>query len=247
MVSRLAAPGVDRAMKLVDTALAVEKQGLQGKVYLDARGMEYSPQHDRYGSGTYGEYDQSLRDLAERLQRHTQLSVVLDNRPELFAVNACPEAALYCGWYSLGAYIDSFKWVPGAVGYHLASMEAETLTTPGNRRWCPAMLERGVGATLGPVYEPFLLAFPLPDDFFSLLLTGRYTLVETYFRTNPYNSWNMTLVGDPLYNPFKARPQLTPDDLPERLRPKPAADAAAKAGLPALPPKPKLESAPQSR
>lgn len=224
MVSRLAAPTVNLALALVDTAMSVEANGLSGKVYLDARGMDYNPQRDNRGS--YGEYDQSLRELAERLQRHTTLSVVLDNRPELFPLHSCPDAALYCGWYSLGSYVDSFTWSRGAVGYHLASMEAETLTTPGSRVWCNAMLERGVCATLGPVYEPYLLAFPLPDDFFSLLLTGRFTLVETYYRTNPFNSWVMVLVGDPLYNPFKAHPQLTLEQIPERMKPKPSNEPA---------------------
>jgi uncharacterized protein (TIGR03790 family) len=218
MVSRLAAPSVELAMKLVDTAIAVEKTGLSGKVYLDARGFDFNAATDQ--RGTSGEYDQSLRDLAARLQKHTKLIVVLDNKAELFQPTACPDAALYCGWYSLGKYVDAFTWKPGAVGYHLASMEAQTLTTPGSQVWCNAMLERGVTATLGPVEEPYLLSFPLPDDFFSLLLTGRHTLAETYYRTCPYLSWVMVLVGDPLYNPFRNNPQITDDELPERLRPK---------------------------
>jgi uncharacterized protein (TIGR03790 family) len=226
MVSRLAAPRYELAEKLVDTAVAVEKTGLSGKVYLDARGIDYNAQSDKPGS--YGQYDQSLRDLAERLKRHTKLEVVLDNQAACFGPGACPDAALYCGWYSLGNYIDSFTWRPGSVGYHLASMEAETLTTPGNKVWCNAMLEHGIAATLGPVWEPKLLAFPLPDDFFSLLLSGRYSLVESYYRTARFNSWVMVLVGDPLYNPFKDHPQLAESDLPDRLQPKPPAAPPAK-------------------
>jgi uncharacterized protein (TIGR03790 family) len=133
---------------------------------------------------------------------------------------------LYCGWYSPGKYVEAFTWIPGAVGYHMADSEAQTLTTPGSKVWCNAMLERGVCATLGPVYtQPHTGAFPLPDDFFSLLLTGRSTLAETYYRTAPLASWVMVLVGDPLYNPFKSKPELSESDLPERLRP-PSAPAA---------------------
>ena len=73
------------------------------------------------------------------------------------------------------------------------------------------------------IIAALLAAFPLPDDFFSVLLTGRYTLVETFYRTKPYNSWAMVLVGDPLYNPFKNNPQLSEDALPDRLKPKPLA------------------------
>jgi hypothetical protein len=101
--------------------------------------------------------------------------------------------------------VDAFDWVPGAVGYHLASAEATTLRDPSSQVWCKKMLEKGVCATVGPVYEPYLVAFPRPDEFFSLLLRGDLTLVECYSLTNPFNSWMMTLIGDPLYRPFKYR------------------------------------------
>ncbi|MBN2024274.1 MAG: TIGR03790 family protein [Pirellulales bacterium] len=219
MVSRLAAPTMELAKGLVDKAVAVEKTGLTGKVYLDARGMSYDPEKSKPGS--YDHFDQSLRDLAKRLKEHTKLDVVLDDKAELFQPGACPDAALYCGWYSLAKYVDAFEWRPGAVGYHLASSEATTLRTPGNPVWCNAMLEDGVTATVGPVYEPYLVSFPKPDDFFPLLLTGKLTLVEVYYRTKPFNSWVMVLVGDPLYNPFRAKPALAEGDLPEALRTKP--------------------------
>ncbi|MBN1589426.1 MAG: hypothetical protein JW888_07920, partial [Pirellulales bacterium] len=93
-----------------------------------------------------------------------------------------------------------------------------TLRKPGGTAWCNAMLEDGITATLGPVYEPYLTAFPKPDDFFPLLLTGKYTLAEAYYRTKPFDSWAMVLVGDPLYNPFKNHPALDEADLPERLK-----------------------------
>lgn len=216
MVSRLATPRLELTLKLVDHALAVEAGGLEGKMYLDARGIDANPKGDPLGS--YAQFDDSLRKLAARVQRHTRMPVVLDNKPELFQPGACPDAALYCGWYSLAKYVDAFEWNPGAVGYHLASLEAQTLTTPGSRVWCNAMLEDGVTATLGPVYEPYLISFPLPDEFFSLLLTGRVPLAEVYFRTCRFTSWVMVLVGDPLYTPFRKTPMLREEDLPERLR-----------------------------
>ena len=216
MVARLEAPTLAITRRIIDDAIRIEQEGLQGKVYLDARGISYDPAKDQPGS--YGQYDASLRDLAERLKRHTELEVVLDNKPALFQPGDCPDTAIYCGWYSLAKYVDAFEWNPGAVGYHIASAEATTLREPGARVWCSAMLEKGVAATLGPTFEPYLAAFPLPDDFFPLLMTGRYTLVETYFRTNPFNSWAMVLVGDPLYRPFAKNPPLSEDALPARMR-----------------------------
>ncbi len=242
MVSRLEAPSVELVKGLIDAAIRAEREGLSGKVYLDARGMEFHPERD--GRGSYGEYDQSLRDLAARLEAHTDLEVILDNEPALFQPGDCPGAALYCGWYSLAKYVDAFEWEPGAVGYHMASAEARSLRE-GNA-WCAAMIREGVAATLGPTHEPYLGAFPLPDDFFSLLLTGEYTLVETYYRTNPFNSWVMVLVGDPLYNPFKNAPKLSRRHLPERMTdPDPLSPAApadpATPGAPAVPGAPPSE------
>jgi len=52
------------------------------------------------------------------------------------------------------------------------------------------------------VGEPYVQAFPPPEIFFTLLLDGSYTLVETYFLSLPSLSWQMVLVGDPLYRPF---------------------------------------------
>ncbi len=77
-----------------------------------------------------------------------------------------------------------------------------------------------MAATVGAVAEPRLFAFPIPLDFFSLLLTGKYTVAECYWRTVPNVSWRMTLIADPLYNPFKANPQVSTDALPMTLLPK---------------------------
>jgi len=121
----------------------------------------------------------------------------------LFQPGDCPDAALYSGWYSCKNYIDAFEWQPGAVGYHIASDECTTLKNEKSRVWCKMMLEDGVAATLGPTSEPYLQAFPPPEVFFGLLIDGYYTLAESYILSLPYLSWQMVLVGDPLYSPFK--------------------------------------------
>ena len=117
----------------------------------------------------------------------------------------CPDAAIYCGWYSYGHYIAAFTWVRGAVGYHIASAECTTLRVKGSQVWCKMMLEKGAAATIGPVAEPYVQAFPVPDVFFGLLIDGRLTLVECYALSNPFWSWQMVLIGDPLYRPFMNR------------------------------------------
>jgi len=194
MVSRLDGPSLDIARALVDKALAAEAQGLQGVAYVDSRGIT---RRDAFGL-----YDGCLRDLAAMIQRHGLFEVRHESTEALFQSGDCPRTALYCGWYSLKNYVDAFEFVDGAVGYHIASFEAVDLRDPNSTQWGPAMLRDGITATLGPVAEPYLQAFPKPDMFFSKLFAGR-CLVEAFYATNPYNSWQMLLIGDPLYRPFK--------------------------------------------
>ncbi len=104
------------------------------------------------------------------------------------------------------------------MGYHIASSEATTLRTASSQVWCKRLLEDGICATLGPVHEPYLTAFPRPDEFFVALLSGKYGLAECYYRTKPFNSWVMVLIGDPLYNPFRAKPGLDGEGLSSRLK-----------------------------
>jgi uncharacterized protein (TIGR03790 family) len=205
MVSRIDAPTLRLAKGLIDTAIEVEKKGLRGKVYIDARGLADAGSQNQQ-QGSHADYDHSLSITATGIKEQTDLEVVLEATPQLFQPGQCPDAALYCGWYSLAKYVDAFDWAPGAVAYHLASSEADTLRSPASQVWCKKLLEDGVCATIGPVYEPYLSAFPRPNEFFALLLQGDLTLVECYARSNPFNSWMMILVGDPLYRPFKAGP-----------------------------------------
>ncbi|MEM7315161.1 MAG: TIGR03790 family protein, partial [Planctomycetota bacterium] len=212
MVSRLEAHTVAITKRLIDDAIATDEGGLQGKMYLDARGLRGTPSKNLAGS--YVRYDDSLRDLDALAREHAELDVVLDNKSGLFQAGDCPQTSLYCGWYSLGKYVDAFDFVRGAVGYHMASSEATTLRKADSQVWCKRMLEDGICATLGPVHEPYLAAFPHPDEFFAVLGSGKYSLVEAYYRTKPFNSWVMVLVGDPLYNPFRNRPLIAADKLP---------------------------------
>jgi uncharacterized protein (TIGR03790 family) len=203
MVGRLDGPTPEIARRLVDDALETEKAGVSGVFYLDARGLAGQEKTDAYAW-----FDQHLLNLYTQMKKFSPLKVVLDRRPEVFPPGSCPNAALYCGWHSAATYVPACQWRKGAVGYHVASYEAETLKKPGGNVWCKRMLEEGVAATLGPVAEPYLQSFPLPDQFFPLLMTGKLTLLEVYFLTLPGVSWQMILIGDPLYIPFKNKPAI---------------------------------------
>ncbi len=201
LVSRLDGPDEETVYRIINDSLWAEKNGLQGKSYFDARWK--SP--EKTGLSGYKQYDASLHKAAEFVRR--RMEVELDASPDLFKENSCPGAALYCGWYSLGKYVDSFEWQRGAIGYHMASAECSTLKKKESSVWCLKMLENGVAATIGPVYEPYIQGFPLPEIFFSRLIDGYMSLGESYLVSLPYFSWQMVLVGDPLYQPFSVLPR----------------------------------------
>ncbi|MHC4323620.1 MAG: TIGR03790 family protein [Planctomycetota bacterium] len=194
MVSRLDGPGDRIAAGLVDKAVEAEKTGLKGVACIDSRGI--------MRNDIYGHFDQSLRDLATLTGLRTEMPVKEERTAKLFAPNSCPRTAIYCGWYSLKKYVDAFDFVNGAIGFHIASFEAVNLRDPNSSQWCPSMLRDGITATLGAVSEPYLHSFPEPRAFFAELYQGR-CLVEAYYRTKPFNSWQLLLIGDPLYKPFE--------------------------------------------
>lgn len=213
MTCRIDGPSLDACRRIIDQSIAAERTGLTGKVYFDARGLN--------GKSGHGSFDVELRQFADLLRRETKLDVHLDNRPQVFGPGECPDAMLYCGWYSLRKYVPAFQFVPGAVGYHVASFEAISLKSPAERGWVRNLLKDGIDATMGPVAEPYLHSFPKPKQFFGLLLTGQFSLAECYAYTNELNSWMMLLIGDPLYRPFARNPHLRLDQVypPERIPP----------------------------
>lgn len=194
MVSRLDGPDYQIIKGLVDKSMTAEKKGLKGNAYIDSRGI--------VSKNTYGYFDQSLRDLEQFIRSNTKMPVTSEKTGQLFQPGSCPQTAVYCGWYSVKKYIDAFDFVDGAVGYHIASYEAQNLHDPKSSTWCAAMLRDGITATLGAVAEPYLHTFPEPKAFFAELFNGN-CLAEAYYKTKPFNSWQLVLIGDPLYRPFK--------------------------------------------
>jgi uncharacterized protein (TIGR03790 family) len=200
MVSRLDGPSSRLVRRIIDDSIHVEKHGLKGTAYFDARWVE--PDGDKLKG--YALYDKSIHRAAARVKDSGRIKVVVDDKMTLFKSGEAPAAALYCGWYSLAKYVDAFEWRRGAVGYHIASSECRTLKRGGSQVWCKRMLDKGVAATIGPTSEPYVQAFPPPEIFFGLLVDGRLTLAECYAVSVPFWSWQMVLIGDPLYRPFKA-------------------------------------------
>jgi uncharacterized protein (TIGR03790 family) len=228
MTMRLDGPDEATVEKLMRTSVAVEKTGLQGIIAIDARGI--LPVDDKGKRDPFGEFDEHLRHLETIIRSKTQMHSRIDDEDLVFPPHMVKNVALYVGWYSVQHYIPGCDFNPGAVGYHIASYEMLTLHNPSSE-WVRGLLTDGVVATLGPVAEPYLIAFPLPDEFFPLLLTGKLSMAEAYWKTTPCVSWMIGFIGDPLYTPYRAHPVLKPEDLPgdlgRALQEMPTANTAA--------------------
>ena len=220
MVTRLDAPTAGLVKAMIATGVRVEHQGLRGKIVIDSLGVHAG--HDAARPG-YGPYDQTLRDFHDLLARapgvaDRKLDVVFDDNDAILPAGSVSDVAVYVGWYNVNGYVPSCSFAGGAVAMHIASYTMLTLHPTANPNWAPGLLSDGAVATIGPVAEPYLAAFPRADDFFPLLMTGQLSLAECYWRTEPLAGWRMAIVGDPLYTPYKADPPLTVGDLPLRLR-----------------------------
>jgi uncharacterized protein (TIGR03790 family) len=217
MVMRLDGPQEGSANLIILASLKAEREGLKGRVVIDSTGGT-KPGNENDVKGGYKAYDEHLLHLADIVQKKTKLALTLDKRPFVMPANSARDVALYCGWYSVRNYVPACQFKPGAVGYHTASYEMISLHGDNEKGWVAGLLSDGIAATLGAVAEPYLASFPLPDEFFPLLMTGKLTLAEVYWKTTPMTSWMITCIGDPLYTPFKTNPVLKVEDLEGELR-----------------------------
>jgi len=194
LVARLDGHNPDEVRRIMDDTIKAEIDGLKGTAYFDTRGI-YN------GTDAYCAMDKFIFQSSE-LTEKAGIKTVVEKTGKLFGKSECPDTAIYWGWYRLQNYMDSFTFVPGAITVHIASGECESLKR-GNF-WCPQFLLHGATVTIGPIDEPYVSSFPNPKIFIAALLDG-YTLAEAYYLSTPYLSWQMVLVGDPIYRPFKKR------------------------------------------
>lgn len=201
MVTRLDGPSEAIAKGLVDKALIAERTGLWGRSYIDLR-------HIR--DGEYKQGDDYIR-LASEVTAKLGWETIVDDKPETFSRSfPMSQIGFYFGWYD-GNISGPFTWgdtefMPGAFAYHLHSFSADTLHSD-TRNWCGPLLARGVTATMGCVYEPYLGGTPDIGTFAVRWLHNRFSFGEAAYAANSVLSWQTTVVGDPLYSPMAKLPQ----------------------------------------
>ena len=192
-VARLDGPTAADAIALVDRALEAEHGGLHGRAYVDL--ADRDPLGNRWFEAA----------LAQLRREHVPADV--DRGPAPFPAGARFDApVLYFGWYAADAVgpflLPGFRFPPGAIAYHLHSFSAATVRS-ATTGWVGPFVARGVTATVGNVYEPYLTFCHRPDLLLQRLRAGD-TLAEAAYYALPALSWQQVLVGDPLYRPFPA-------------------------------------------
>lgn len=196
LVTRLDAPDEATVRRMIADSLQAEYYGLHGRAYFDAAASTL----DDYQNGNLW-----ILRAGERW-RQDGYECVVD------VADACwdtafpmEHAAVYMGWYHrrvTGPFLRAdFSFMPGAAAYHLHSLSARTLRDP-QANWVGPLLSRGAACSLGAVGEPFLGQTPRLDRLAGALLAGR-TFGESAYAALPSLSWQIAVVGDPLYTPFR--------------------------------------------
>jgi len=210
MVARLDGPTPQIAEGLVDKAMEAESFGLWGRAYFDMRGLAAG---DNYKIG-----DDWIR-LAARAAKNYGFDTVVDDKPEMFSAGfPMSQIALYAGWYTSevsGPFAQpNVEFMPGAFAYHLHSYSAQTIRSTKDK-WVGPLLADGATATMGCVDEPYLEGTPNLAIFFTRFLAG-FSFGEAAYASQSALSWQVIVVGDPLYRPFGKDPRLLHESLAAR-------------------------------
>lgn len=201
LVARLDAATPEIARGLVDKALQAEANGLWGRAYFDVRNIT----DPGYKIG-----DDWIRGAAQVAQQSGFDTVVDENGDTFPAGFPMSQIAFYAGWYrenQSGPFtLPKVEFMPGAFAYHLHSFSAASLRVT-NHNWTGPLLAQGVTCTFGTVDEPYLTGTPDVAAFTGRWMLLGFTFGEAAYAAQTVLSWQTTVVGDPLYAPFKRGPQ----------------------------------------
>jgi len=210
LVARLDGPTPAIARGLVDKALQAEADGLWGRAYFDVRNTT----DPGYKSGD--DWIRGASEICKRLGFETEVD---ENARTFSAGFPMSQIAFYLGWYDehvSGPFAQpEVEFMPGAFAYHLHSTSAATLRAP-NRHWAGPLLAKGATITMGSVVEPYLSGTPDLAVFTARLIYQGFTFGEAAYAGQSVLSWQTTVVGDPLYQPFAMDPDSRHRDLQSR-------------------------------
>ncbi len=190
-VTRLDGPSFEDAAGLVDHAIEAEAEGLIGRFYVNVRGPHPDGEHWLEQTGAL------IADLG--------FDGDVDRTDNNLPVTARFDApAFYFAWYAqdLSGPMapPDFRFPPGAIALHIHSASAPTLRSTATG-WCGPLVARGVTATFGNVFEPYLQLTLEPQLLMRALGQG-WNLGDAACFATPALSWQTIVIGDPLYRPF---------------------------------------------
>jgi len=190
-VTRLDGPSYEDAAGLVDHAIEAEKTGLIGRFYVSVRGPH--PTGERWLNLAAAQIDELGFDGdVDRTSDHLPVSARFD------------APVLYFGWYAQDLCgpmaLPGFRFPPGAIALHIHSFSAQTLRSSVSG-WCGPLVARGVTATFGNVFEPYL-EFTIEPQLLMRALSQGWNLGDAACYATPVLSWQTIVIGDPLYRPF---------------------------------------------
>lgn len=208
MVARLDGPSAAVAMGLVDKAVEAESNGLWGRAYFDMRGIT---------NGSPYRMGDDWISAASIISSNAGFETVVDpwgaTFPPAFPMS---QIAIYAGWYAedaCGPFArDTVEFMPGAIAFHIHSFSASPLRST-TRRWVGPLVNRGATVTMGTVHEPYLPLMPNLGIFFDRFFNFGFNYGQAAYASQNCLSWQTTVVGDPLYNPFRKTPLQAFDDL----------------------------------
>jgi len=192
---RLDGPDEETVRRMIDDSREAEEYGLQGICCFDLK----ASREKGYALGDYW-----LEESAERWAR-AGYEVIRETTPAEWG-RAVPleDVAVYFGWYRrdiCGPFARrDFRFRTGAIAVHIHSSSAVTLRSR-TRYWAGPLLARGVVATIGAVDEPYLPTMPWLNVLSDRLCRG-YCWADATYMALPVVSWQITVIGDPLYRPF---------------------------------------------
>lgn len=195
MATRLDGPDPEIVRTMMTSSIEAERYGLHGRAYFDLRASH----QDDYQIGDFW-FNEALWRLARE-----GYDCVAETSDSLFDRDYPMDSpAFYFGWYAdrvTGPFVRSgFRFQPGALAYHNHSGNAKALRTR-DEYWTGPLLADGAAATWGAVREPFLSTTPQVNILIDRLCRGA-TFAESTYLALAALSWQITVIGDPLYRPF---------------------------------------------
>jgi hypothetical protein len=195
IVSRIDGPTLQFAKDVVDNADVFNKQGIiNGKFYID-------PYSDKATTGA-GAYTESLEEfdnnLLPTLNMESFTTTFMDPYIDI-TIPYVENDSFVWSWFSDRSN-DSFFQTTNASRVFLYNADYDggfILRDSNSKRWPYLALNAGYVLTAGAMSNPTIGGFLNPNAFFYSLRRGSL-LGESFYYSNPYLDWTISLFGDPI-------------------------------------------------